>query len=247
MKEQKLAELIKSGYPYVKDEAGLAPWVLPEHGLNRIVDKVGDDGILKVSRPLGLTENVESLLKSAPDPANVSQQAWQEAVNQWQPLSQVRPVVAAFLEVAGPVMAKCHEIKSKADPLVICRNLAVLLFASFIDQGQALLGELAGVLGRSANDPAELIKSYAGAVIGGDITALEKVNQSIVKYSAWQEWVSAILQEQALKCQHTPKLVAVTPLLSPDLASILATMIKEGHHGSTGDSPECTGEPVITQ
>jgi hypothetical protein len=246
MKEQKLAELIKGGYPYVKDEAGLAPWVLPEHGLNRIVDKVGDDGILKVSRPLGLTENVESLLKSAPDPANVSQPAWQEAVKQWQPLSQVRPVVAAFLEVAVPVMAKYHEIKPKVDPMVICRSLAVLLFAPFIQQGQALLGELAGVLGRPANDPGELIKSYARAVIGGDITALEKVNQSIVKYSAWQEWASA-LQEQALGCRHTPKLIAVTPPLLADLTGVLAILMKEGHDESGRENPRHPGEPVTAQ
>lgn len=246
MKEQKLAELIKSGYPYVKDEAGLAPWVLPEHGLNRIVDEVGDDGILKVSRPLGLTENVERLLKSAPDPSSVPQQAWQEAVKQWQPLSQVRPVVAAFLEVAGPVMAHLQVIKSKVDPMVICRSLAVLLYAPFIDQGKALLEEVAGVLTRQTNDPAELIRSYAEAVNRGDIQTLEKVNRCIVKYSAWQEWASA-MQERALSCRHTPKLIAVTPPLSAELAGILTTIMREGHDESSRDNPEYSGEPVATQ
>ena len=246
MKEQKLAELIKSGYPYVKDEAGLAPWVLPEHGLNRIVDKVGDDGILKVSRPLGLTENVESLLKSAPDPANVSQQAWQEAVKQWQPLSQVRPVVAAFLEVAGPVIAKYREIKSKVDPMVICRSLAVLLFAPFIDLGKALLEEVEGVLDKQENDPAELIRNYGEAVCRGDIPTVEKVNQCIVKYNYWQEWASA-LQEEVLSCRYTPKLIAVMPPLSAGLVDLLATLIKERQDGSSGDNPEYPSEPVIAQ
>ena len=246
MKEQKLAELIKSGYPHVKEKAGLASWVLPEHGLNRITDEVGDNGILKVSRPLGLTENMERLLKSAPDPASVPQQAWQEAVKQWQPLSQVSPVIAAFLEVAGLVTAQLHSIRNGVDPMVICRSLAVLLFAPFVEQGQALLSELAGVLGRPANDPAELIKSYAGAVIGGDITALEKVNQSIVKYSDWQEWASA-MQERALSCRHTPKLIAVTPPLSAELAGVMAIFMKEGHDESSGDNPGYSGEPVAAQ
>ena len=246
MKEHKLAELIKTGYPHVKDEVGLASWVLPEHGLNRIVDEVGDSGILKVSQPLGLTESVERLLKNAPDPASVPPQAWQDAVMQWQSSSQINAVVAAYLETAGPVIAQSQSIKSRIDPMVICRSLAVLLFAPFIDQGKALLGELAGVLSRPANDPGELIKSYAEAVNRGDISTLEKVNQCIVKYSAWQEYASA-LQEQVLRCRYTPKLVAVTPPPSADLAGVLATLIKEGQDESSGDNPEYSCKPVVAQ
>ena len=58
--------------------------------------------------------------------------------------------------------------------MVICRSLAVLLFAPFIQQGQALLEEIAGVLGRPASDPAELIVSYAEAVRRSDIPTVER-------------------------------------------------------------------------
>lgn len=246
MAEQKLTRWVKTGYPYVKDGAGLVSWLLPEHGLNRTVDEVGDSGILKVSQPLGVAEGVERLMERAPDPASVSLQAWQDAVRKWQPLSQVRPVIAAFLEVASPVTAQCQGIKSMIDPMVICRSLAVLLFAPFIDQGKALLGELAGVLDRPASAPAELIRSYAGAVNRGDIPTLEKVNQCIVKYSAWQESATA-LQEEALRCRHTPKLIAVTPPLSAGLAGILTTLMKEGHDEYSGDNPGYPGDQVTAQ
>jgi len=246
MAEDKLTRWVKAGYPYVKEKAGLAPWVLPEHGLNRIADEVGDNGLLKVSRPLGLAEGVERLLESAPDPASVSPQAWQDAVKQWQPLSQVSSVIAAFLEVAGPVMAQCQSNKSRIDPMVICRSLAVLLFAPFIDQGRALLGELASVMDKQANDPAELIRSYAEAVCSSDIPTLEKVNQCIVEYNYWQEWASA-LQEQVLNCRYTSRLIGVTPPLSAGLVGLLTTLMKEGHDESRGDNPGYPGEPVIAQ
>ena len=246
MAEDKLTRWVKTGYPHVKEGAGLLSWVLPEHGLNRTVDEVGDSGILKVSQPLGLAEGVERLLEGAPDPLDVSPQAWQDAVRKWQPLSQLRSVIAAFLEVAGPVMAQLQVIKPRVDPMVICRSMAVLLFAPFIDQGRALLGEVAGVLDRQTNDYAELIVSYAEAVRRSDIPTVEKVNQCIVKYNSWQEWASA-LQEQVLSCRYTPRLIAVTPPLSADLVGFLATMFKEGYDESGGDHTEDSGEPVLAQ
>lgn len=246
MAEQKLTRWVKTGYPYVKEGAGLVSWVLPEHGLNRTVDEVGDSGILKVSQPLGLAEGVERLLEGAPDPLDVSPQAWQDAVRKWQPLSQLRSVIAAFLEVAGPVMAQLQGIRCRIDPMVICRSLAVLLFAPFNDQGKALLGEVAGVLDRQANDHAELIVSYGEAVGRSDIPTLEKVSRCIVKYNSWREWASA-LQEQVLSCRRTPKLIGVTPPLSADLVGILTTLMKEGYDESSGDNPGYPGEPVIAQ
>lgn len=246
MVERKLAELIKSGYPHVKDEAGLAPWVLPEHGFNRMVDEAGDDNILRISRPLGLTEGVERLLKIAPDPSAIPPQSWQDAVKQWQPSSQVASVVAAYLEAIGPVMSQSQSLKSRIDPTVICRSLAALLLAPFVDQGKTILEEAAVILGGSASAPDELIKSYADAVCRGDITTLDKIDRSIVKYDSWQEWATG-MQEQALKCRHTPKLVAVTPLPSTDLAGVLATLMKEAHHGSSGDSSEHPDKPVVAQ
>jgi hypothetical protein len=245
MKTQKLAELIKSGYPYMKEEAGLAPWVLPEHGLNRIVDEAGDSGILNLAQPLGLSQGVERFLENAPDPAEVSPQAWQDAVRKWQHLPQLQPVIAAFLEVATPVMAQSARVKHVIDPAVICRNVAVLLFAPFVAQGGAILAEVAEILGM-ADSPAELVLGYGEAVGRRDVVTLDKIDRTIVKYGTWQEWAYG-MQEQALKSGHTPKLVAVTPVPAAEIIGLLATMIEEGQHGSTGDSPKHPGEPVTAQ
>jgi hypothetical protein len=246
VKEQKLAEFIKSGYPHVKDEGGLAPWALPEHGFNRMVDEAGDDNILRASRPLGLTEGVERLLKIAPDPSAIPPQSWQDAVKQWQPSSQVSSVVAAYLEAIGPVLSQSQSLKPRIDPMVICRSMAVLLLAPFVDQGKTILEEVSAILGGPASAPAGLIKSYAAAVCRGDITTLDKIDRTIVKYGNWQEWANG-MQEQALKCRHTPKLVAVTPPPSVDIVGLLATMMKEAHHGSSGDSSEHPDKPVVAQ
>ncbi|HCP60072.1 MAG TPA: hypothetical protein DIT43_00620, partial [Dehalococcoidia bacterium] len=161
MTEGRLMKLVKAGYPHVKEGAGLAPWVLPEYGLNRTADEVGDSGLLEVSQPLGLAEGVEQLLGMAPEPLDVSAQDWQDAVKKWPPLSQVGAVVAAFIEASGLVMAQRQVIKAKVDPMVICRGLAILLFAPFTDKGRLLLEEMSDVLGEQADDPADLIRSYA--------------------------------------------------------------------------------------
>jgi len=246
MKEPKLVEFIKSGYQYIKDDAGLPAWVLPEHGFNRVADEVGDIGILEVSQPLELDEVVEHFLKEAPDPSDIPPQDWQDAIKRWQSSSHTGSIVAAYLEAIGPVMAKIQSIKSMINPVIICRSLTVLLFAPFVKCGRALLEEIAGILDGSVSDPAGLIKRYDDAVCQADIATLDKIDQSIVKYSYWQQWIAA-MQEQALKCRYTPKLVAVTPPPSDDMVSVLATLMKEEYRGSSGDSPEHTGEPVVAQ
>jgi hypothetical protein len=104
------------------------------------------------------------------------------------------------------------------------------------------------VLGGQANQPAQLIVSYAAAVVRGDIPTLEKVYQCILKYSDWQEWAS-VLQEEVLRCRLKPRLVAVTPPPSSDLAALLATMIKEetGYDESGSDPAGNSGDAILAQ
>jgi len=231
MAERKLTEWVKVGYPYMKREAGLAPWAMPEHGFNRIADEVGDDGLLALARPLFLAERVVQLMERAPEPAAVPPQAWQEAMRKWQYLPQLEPVIAAFLEVSGPLLAQVVRFKPVIDPAMVCRHVSVLLFAPFIDQGRALLEEVAAILGR-ANSPAEVIRGYGEAVGQRDVTTLEKIDRSILKYSAWQEW-AASMQERLRGCRCTPKLVAVTPAPAADIIGLLVTMMKEGQAESS--------------
>ncbi len=243
MAEQKLTGLIKTVYPYLKDESGIPPWLFPERSLNQTMDAIQDRGLLRVGRPLGMVAWVDS----APDPASVSPQEWHNWIREWPRLPQLGSIMTAFVEVAEAVMAQFEKVWPAIDPMVVCRSLAVLLQAPLIDKGKQVIAELVGVLGGQADHPAGLILSYASAVAAGDIPTLEKVNQCVLKYSDWEEWAS-VVQEEVLRCRLKPRLIAVTPPLSSDLTGILATMIKEDcYDESRGDHPGDSGKPVVAQ
>ena len=245
MPEQMLTKWIKAGYLHIKDAWGLPDWLLPEKSLNVAAEKIGDKGLLRISRPLVIRDGLERLLGR--DPSALSAEQWQEALRRGPQLPQVKAVAEAFLEVADTIMAQFPRIQSTIDPMVICRSLAVLLYAPLVEQGKAVSAELGGLLGVKANEPAELVKSYAEAVVNGDIPTLEKVNQCIVGYSDWHQWALA-LQKEVLRCRLRPKLIAVTPPLSAELASVLAIIIKEGHHDeSRGDHSGSSGQPILAQ
>jgi len=233
MAEQTLTRWLKAGYPYLKAGCGLPPWLLPEHSLNHAADELGDGRILRMSQPLQLTNGIEAILDRSLDPAVFSAESWQKAVMNWPHLSQVRPVIEAFLEVSGRVTAQFGCIRAKVDPIVICRSLAVLLFAPFIAQGRPVLEEIAGILDGDVSRPSELIISYAQAVVSGDVSIVEKVNGCIVKYTSWVEW-AAILQEQVLNLKYILRLIVVTPPLSSELTNVLTLMIKEAQHDEPG-------------
>lgn len=227
MANQVLTKWVKKVYPYLKEGCGLPSWVLPEHSLNRSLYEIGDTGLLNVGKPLSGTDSVKWLFETEPDPASVSPTEWWDAIKQHQSFNNLSPVVTAFIEVADVVIAQFPRLRSRIDPMIICRTLAVLLYAPLVEQGKAVLAEIASVLSEHADQPAQLILSCAEAVVRSDISTLERVNQCIMRYPEWQEWTSA-LQDEVLKCRYKPKLIAVTPPLSSELTGILATMIKEG-------------------
>jgi hypothetical protein len=243
MAKQTITRLLKTVFPHLKTESGIPPWLFPERSLNQTIDAIGDSGLLRVRPPLGMADAV---LASAPDPTSITPQEWQNAIRQWRPLPQFGPVMTAFVEVAEAVMAQFERVRPAIDPMVICRSIAVLLLAPLVDRGKLVSQELAGVLGGQANYPAQLIVSYAEAVVRGDIPTLEKVDQCIVRFSDWQEWAS-VLQEEVLRCRLKPRLIAVTPPLSSDLTSVLATMIKEGYDESSGDHSAHSGDQILAQ
>jgi hypothetical protein len=243
MARETITGLLKTVYPHLKDESGIPSWLFPERSLNQAIDAVGDRGLLRVGQLLGIADDV---LENAPDPAGMTPQEWHNGIRKWQPLSQLGAMMMAFIEVAEPIMAQFAKVQPAIDPMVICRSLAVLLYAPLVPRGKVISEELAYVLGSKANQPARLVVSYAEAVVRGDIATLEKVNQCIVKYVDWQEW-ALVLQEEVLRCQLKPRLVAVTPPLSTDLVSTLATMLKERYDGPTGDHSEHSSEPILAQ
>jgi len=243
MAKQTITRLLKTVFPHLKSESGIPPWLFPERSLNEALDVVGDSGLLRVGPPLGMAD---AMLARAPDPTSITPREWQNAIRQWLPLPKLSPMMTTFVEVAETIMAQFEKVRPTIDPMVICRCLAILLYAPLVDRGKVVSQELANVLGEEANEPARLIVSYAEAVVGGDISTLEKVNQCILKYPDWREWALA-LQEEVLRCRLKPRLIAVTPPLSSDLTSVLSTMIKEGYDESRGDHSAHSGDQILTQ
>ena len=65
MRAQRLVELIKAGYPHLKESIGLPPWLLPTSSLGSTVDALGEEGILKLGRPLNLGTGFKAKSESA--------------------------------------------------------------------------------------------------------------------------------------------------------------------------------------
>lgn len=238
MGKQIISKWLKAGYPYMKEGAGLPSWVLPQRSLELVADELEDSGILRLSRPLRLADSVEAAHDRMPDPSVFTAEAWQQAVSQWPPLSQVRAVVEAYLEVADKIAAEPGRLRDKVDPAGIRRSVAMLLLASLVPQGKRAMKEIAGILDGSADQPGELIRAYAGAVIDGDLSRVKDVVRCIARHRPWARWLAELQrQTAAMKCH--PRLIGVTPLLSSELISVLTLMIKEEHQGEFGrDYPE---------
>lgn len=233
MVKQVLSKWLKAGYPYLKQGAGLPSWLLPQRSLEVTADELQDSGILRLSRPLKLADNIEAVYDRMPEPSVFSAEDWEQAVSQWSPLSQVKAVVEAYLEAADRVATQFGRLKDKIAPAVIRRGLAVLLLAPLVTQGKRVTREIADILGGSAEQPEQLLRGYAGAVMEGDVATVEAVNQCIVKYSTWVKWAKELQrQTKTMKCR--PRLIAVTPPLSSELASVLAVMIKEEEQDGPG-------------
>ena len=240
-KQVATTDWVKAGYPYLKAGSGLPSWLLPEGSLNTVADNVGPDGLEELARALQL-----AMLDRVPDTATASPEDWGAAVSSWPPLKHVRGVVEAFLEVAQKVKAQLPGLSDRIDTTVLGRYMAVILFCPFVEPGHKLWNDLAELLGCDKDNPAQLVVSYTGAIERGDVTMLERVCQCVGGYAAWDEWSKA-LEKQILGCQSTPRLIAVTPPLSAELMSVLASMMKEGSDETRGDPTKHTGSQFSAQ
>jgi len=236
--KQVLAKLIKTGYPYMKEGSGLPSWLLPESSLTGTVEALGDDGILKISRSLSLDKGLGN--PSYPS-LSLSPEEWQDAVNNWPNLPKVKPFISAFMEAVSKMTSHLENGIPGVPPMKIYRSLAVIGFAPFIPEGKPIIEELSKILDRQACMPAELLTRYTEAVVNDDITTIEKVNECIVKYDSWARWADR-LQKLVGTLTYKPRLIAVTPPLTDDLVSVLASVVKERQKDGPGrDYPKYSG------
>lgn len=237
MKTETVTEWLKRSYSSFKQGSGLPEWVLPAQGFSEVVDEVGDDGILEMSRPLKPAPVLKKQIEKLP-PDMVSPEDFQNAAKSWALISRVKPVIEACFDARVILTSfKEDDLKAKADVL---RSLCVLAVAPFSPEGETTLSELASILGTDRERPSDLIRCYLDAVLQNDLATLKLVNDCIASHAEWWRW-SVLFAKRAKSLVCEPKLVAVTPALSDDIARVLVEMIKEGRNGeSERDYPKCS-------
>ncbi|MDD4986004.1 MAG: hypothetical protein PHQ43_09485 [Dehalococcoidales bacterium] len=231
MKKEGLTEWLKRGYDPFKEAGGLPEWALPARSFSEVVDEVGDDGILELSRPVELDPIMKKRNGKLPPPDTVPLEDFQKAARSWELIARVKPVIEGCFDSRVMLTSfKEDEVEARADVL---RSVTVLAIAPFSPVGKSLLDELAPILGGDKEQPAELLGRYVSTVIQNDLETVRKVSGIIKGNSKWQEW-STLFARKAMSLKSEPRVIAVTPPLSADIAWVIAQMIRE----DVGNEPE---------
>jgi len=233
MKERKLSRWLKKGYPHFKEECRLPAHVLPKHTFVRLMDELGDENMVEVSQSIMAPEGVQAAIDKEPEPETVPAEAWQTVITLWPACPGVKPVVESCLDATCRIMSQVQSGQLKMSVETVCRTIAVLGFAPFLYTGREIMEDIAAILGGTADDPPEMIKRYADVVTSGDVEMVPRIDSCIVNHGQWAAWAELLLQ-RVRDFSYTPKPVAITPPLSPEVIRVLARMLKEGADNGPG-------------
>jgi hypothetical protein len=233
MTQSTLVRYLKSGYPHFKTESQLPVWLLPEHSFGGIADKLGEEKLLALSRPLNLNKDFTEQIEALPAPETLPDENWHQTIQSWPSLGQVWAILGTLLEVTSELTEKFQQRKLQAKPEIVCRALVILGLAPLVPQGNHLVRDIALILKSEPAHPVELIKRYAQAVSENDLTSLDQVEASIARYQLWQEW-SERFMAAIYDYPEIPRLVGITPPVSSELVEVLAEMLQEETHAEFG-------------
>jgi hypothetical protein len=225
MRAQRLAKIIKFGYLVFKEGVGVPSWLVPAHSMVELAGDLGDNGVLNLGRPLDIGAGFNNKVESAAGPLAMTAEDWQSAVAMYPYRQVVGPMMETLLEVTSKITAAMDRIRLSVDTRVIARGIAVLAYAPFVETGKPVLDEAGNLLTVDSHEPAEILKSYAQAVLDGDVSKVNAINDCITRHQAWVEWAD-MLHHQSKIFKHHPKVIAVTPPFSPELSGVLVTMLK---------------------
>jgi len=223
MREQKLTEWLKAGYPHFKKHSGVPEWLLPERSFSKVVEGFGEDIIVESSHYLNLLPYSANKI---PKHESLPAETWQEVCFDWPHLSLVSSVITSLFESVERIMAKYNRGYLTIELPVIFRSLAVISFAPFIPQGRTVLQNIAELLEGDTADPAELVRRYTDAILQGVSMTAMSVIKCIDSHPEWTCWAD-LLQRMALEFNGDYKMVAIAPPPSEGLADVLVEMIKE--------------------
>ena len=224
MKQNLLVPYIKTGFPSFREISKLPEWLVP--GAAEVVSQLGDEIILDIVEPLGLTGEIQSSLAPEARADNLPVGEWREAIERWSAVYQVVPVTMALLRAREKVEAMERRGVIGINSTSVVRSLVTIAFAIFIPNGGKILDRLAVVLGGNPTEPAELLNRYVTALVSDDKDTLSRVEECIQRDQMWRTWF-ARFSDCALAFPYLPKVIGVSPVPSSELIPLLATMFKE--------------------
>jgi hypothetical protein len=224
MRQNLLAPYIKTGFPYFREISKLPEWLVP--GAAEVVSRLGDESLLELIEPLGLTGDPQSCLAQSAEVGKLPVGEWREAIERWYAVYQVMPVTMALLRAREKIEAMERRGIIGINSTSVVRSLVTIAFAIFIPNGGKILDRLAVVLGSNPTEPAELLNRYVTALVNDDKDTLSRVEECIQRDQVWTTWF-ARFSDCAMAFPYLPRVIGVSPVPSSDLTPLLATMIKE--------------------
>ena len=224
MKQNLLAPYIQTGFPYFREISKLPEWLVP--GAAEVVSQLGDESLLKLIEPLGLTGEIQSCLAQSAGADNLPVGEWREAIERWYAVPQVLPVIMALLRAHEKIEAMERRGVIGINTTSVVRSLVTIAFAIFIPNGGRILDRLAVVLGGDPTEPAELLNRYVTALVSDDKDTLSRVEECIQQDPMWTTWF-ARFSDCAVAFPYLPRVIGVSPVPSSALVPLLATMFKE--------------------
>ena len=224
MRQNLLVPYIKTGFPSFREISKLPEWLVP--GAGEVVSQLGDESLLELIEPLGLTGEIKSCLAQAAGADQLPVGEWREAIGRWYAVNQVMPVTIALLRACEKVETMERRGVIGINSSSIVRSLVTIAFAIFIPNGGKILDRLAAVLGGNPTEPAELLNRYVTALVSDDKGTLSRVEEYIQRDPMWTTWF-ARFSDCAQAFPYLPRVIGVSPVPSSALVPVLATMFKE--------------------
>jgi len=224
MKQNLLVPYIQTGLPAFREISKLPEWLVPDAA--EVVSQLGDENLLELVEPLGLTGEIQSCLTQSASADKLPVGEWREAIERWYVVYQVVPVTMALLRAREKIEAMERRGVIGINSTSVVRSLVTIAFAIFIPNGGKILDRLAVVLGGDPTEPAELLNRYVAALVSDDKDTLSRVEECIQRDPMWTAWF-ARFSECALAFFYLPRVIGVSPVPSNALVPLLAAMFKE--------------------
>ena len=224
MRQNLLVPYIKTGFPDFREISKLPEWLVP--GAGEVVSQLGDESLLELIEPLGLTGKIQSCLAQSVGADKLPVEEWRQAIERWYAVHQVVPVTMALLRAREKVEAMERRGVIGINSTSVVRSLVTIAFAIFLPNGGKILGRLAVVLGGDPTEPAELLNRYVAALVSDDKETLSRVEECIQRDQMWTTWFVRF-SDCALAFPYLPRVIGVSPVPSSALVPLLATMFKE--------------------